>query len=463
MSAEPVSQESRSNVLAQVGLNRLRWRYFSQTILPFKYAVWKLLTYVRTFVLAYLLVLAGQLVMCTFELDTEKRLRAEHLHLQQQLKAELSNETFSLLLASGFKEVNESDPFAWDFDGVLHSRSLMFSFTTVASIGYGDMAPLTTSGQIFCIIFTLIATPGLVLTYLAAARKSLDFVYLMAMLMDERNIRIFHKYDRDDSGQLNLPEFMVALNDLGYPAREEDVRMLMEEVNICDSELISIEEFGQAMVLLEHSDAKFRKLRHTALLIFVVALIWLFVGTATFMYVESWSFVESIWFCWETSMTIGLGDLIPQTDTGRWLNVIYSFIGLGHLSLLLQSFVDMLQLHTSTLGRVEKRFVEGDTTTPTVKEVKEVQSQQKRINKRISTLKAGRLTRSFSNLLSGSKKVAGQDGESSTSRDMLATRHSSDFSLEAGRDEIPVEARPDSPKPPRWTGAKRAVEDLQTI
>ena len=26
---------------------------------------------------------------------------------------------------------------------------------------------------------------------------------------------------------------------------------------------------------------------------------------------------ESMWFCWETSMTIGLGDLIPQTDTGR--------------------------------------------------------------------------------------------------------------------------------------------------
>eukprot|EP00435_Cladocopium_sp_Y103_P011299 s262_g2.t4 len=382
---------------------RLRWRYFSQTILPFKYAVWKLLTYVRTFVLAYLLVLAGQLVMCTLELDTEKRLRAEHLHLQQQLKAELSNETFSLLLASGFKEMNESDPFAWDFRGVLHSRSLMFSFTTVASIGYGDMAPLTTSGQIFCIVFTLVATPGLVLTYLVAARKSLDFVYLMAMLMDERNIRIFHKYDKDDSGQLNLPEFTLALNDLGYPVREEDVRMLMEEVNICDSDLMTIEEFGHAMVLLEHSDAKFRKSRHTAVLIFVVALIWLFVGTATFMHVESWSFVESMWFCWETSMTIGLGDLIPQTDAGRlsvvmvgwwdtvrpwdeklrsssplqfcWLNMVYSFIGLGHLSLLLQIFVDMLQLHTSTLSRLEMRFVEGDTTTPTVKEVKEVRSR----------------------------------------------------------------------------------------
>ena len=33
-----------------------------------------------------------------------------------------------------------------------------------------------------------------------------------------RNIKTFHKYDRDDSGQLNTAEFKFALNDLGYPA-----------------------------------------------------------------------------------------------------------------------------------------------------------------------------------------------------------------------------------------------------
>ena len=28
---------------------------------------------------------------------------------------------------------------------------------------------------------------------------------------------------------------------------------------------------------------------------------------------------ESMWFCWETLMTIGLGDLVPQTVLGRIL------------------------------------------------------------------------------------------------------------------------------------------------
>ena len=33
------------------------------------------------------------------------------------------------------------------------------------------------------------------------------------------------------------------------------------------------------------------------------------------------SLEESLWFCWETIMTIGLGDLVPQTEAGSFLAV----------------------------------------------------------------------------------------------------------------------------------------------
>eukprot|EP00434_Breviolum_minutum_P012434 symbB.v1.2.010953.t2/scaffold724.1/size168915/11 len=205
----------------------------------------------------------------------------------------------------------------------------------------------------------------------------------LAMLFDERNIRTFKKYDQDGSGQLNSSEFKVALNDLGYPVSEEDVQIIMEEVNICDSELVTIEEFGQAMILLEYPNAKYQKARQTAFLVFVLALSWLMVGTACFMHLESWTFVESMWFCWETSMTIGLGDLVPQTNAGRWFNIVYSFIGLGHLSLLLQTFVDMLTKHTSILHRLEMKMLEGHSGTPSVKDVKNLRKKQKTAQKRI--------------------------------------------------------------------------------
>ena len=65
-----------------------------------------------------------------------------------------AQEPYELLLRSGFQELSESDDLAWDFDGAFHSRSLMFSFTLVASIGYGDMYPMTNGGRIFCVVFT---------------------------------------------------------------------------------------------------------------------------------------------------------------------------------------------------------------------------------------------------------------------------------------------------------------------
>lgn len=334
--------------------------------------------------LAYLLVLMGQLVMCAIERGEEAKELRSRLDLQAQLKAELSNETYSRLLKHGFAEVREGEDLAWDFSGVFHSRSFMYSFTLVASIGYGDLYPRTDGGKIFCIFFTLLATPALVVAYLFAARKSIDFMRFLALLMDEQNIRTFHKYDKDESGQLNSNEFKVALHDLGYRVTDDDVRLIMEEVNICDTTLVTIEEFGQAMILLQYPDAKYKKIRQTAMLVALVNLSWVLIGTICFMHLESWTFVESLWFCWETLMTIGLGDLVPHTEAGRWFNIIYSFIGLGQLSLLLQTFVDLLTKHSSLLHKLEMHMWEGQT--PSVKHVKEVQRKQKQAKKRLSVL-----------------------------------------------------------------------------
>eukprot|EP00438_Fugacium_kawagutii_P003081 Skav236764 [mRNA] locus=scaffold2707:41701:42828:+ [translate_table: standard] len=332
-------------------LNRLRWRYFSQTTPPCKVAFCKALTFLRTFAVAYLVVLAGQLVICTFELDQEKLRRGKTLYLQERLKDELSNETFALLLESGFVEVQPNDPFTWDFLGS-YSRSLMFSFATVSSIGYGNMAPITTAGQVFCMLFTVIATPALVVVYGVAARKMLDFMQFAVMLMDEKNLRTFKKYDCDESGQLTKPKFKAAMHDLGYTVTNADVNFIMEEINICDSDVVTIEEFGHALVLLDLPKAKCQKARQATICVICLALFWLFVGTFLFMYVETWGFLQSMWFCWETLMTIGLGDIVPQTDTGRWVNVVYSFIGLGVLALLTQTIVDLFTKHGS-IGSLE--------------------------------------------------------------------------------------------------------------
>jgi len=265
----------------------------------------------------------------------------------------------------------------------------MFSFTLVASIGYGDIAPATDAGRLFCIFFTLIATPVLVVSYLGAARKMMDFFRVSMMLFSARNILTFKKYDVDDSGQLDAPEFAAALRDLGYPVTPSDTNLIMEEVNICDSTQVTIQEFGQALILLEFPAARHEKHRMSAIISSMATLVWLLTGALCFQWIENWSFVESLWFCWETIMTIGLGDLVPQTEAGRWFNLVYSFVGLGHISVLLQSIVDLLSKHGSIIGRLEMRFLEGhhSNESPSFHDMKK---QHKHVKKRVSLLQAER-------------------------------------------------------------------------
>ncbi|CAE7023185.1 Kcnk3 [Symbiodinium natans] len=242
----------------------------------------------------------------------------------------------------------------------------MFSFTLVASIGYGNIAPATDAGRVFCMVFTLVATPALVVAYLGAARKMIDFTRVIAMLFNKKNILTFHKYDTDGSGQLDFVEFGSALRDLGYPVAESDVNLIMEEVNICDTSLVTIQEFGQALILLEFPSARQEKHRLSAMISFSTTLTWLLAGAALelrralaamrlpALHTTCMRKQEAIWFCWETLMTIGLG----------WFTLAYSFLGLGFISVLLQSIVDLLSKHSSIIGRLEMRLLEARTTKP---------------------------------------------------------------------------------------------------
>ncbi|CAJ1392752.1 unnamed protein product [Effrenium voratum] len=341
------------------GLNRLRWKYARQTFLPWKLALCKLLVGVRPMAVAYVLVMLGQLVLCALEKDQELLWRQGRAELQNRLRQELTPETYRALVDSGFREVHPNDALHWEFTGPSHSWSLMYSFTLVASIGYGDMSPTSDRSRLFCIAFTAVATPTLVVMYLGMAKNVMQIWHFFAMMMTKENILTFHKYDYDGSGQLDRAEFAIALHDLGYPVSEEDVDILMEEVNICDSSQVTIQEFSQALLLLEFPNARRQKVRLSVFLSAICTFVWLMIGTLVFTQLEAWGFVESLWFCWETLMTIGLGDYVPQTNAGRWFNLTYGFIGLGQLSLLLQAIVDLLTKHTSMLGRLEKRLMEG--------------------------------------------------------------------------------------------------------
>ncbi|MBI5565742.1 MAG: two pore domain potassium channel family protein [Chloroflexi bacterium] len=74
----------------------------------------------------------------------------------------------------------------------------------------------------------------------------------------------------------------------------------------------------------------FRQPESRALLFMAVAVIGL--GTLFYHNVEGWRWLDALYFCVVTLVTIGYGDFTPKTDAGKLFTIVYIIIGLGILS-----------------------------------------------------------------------------------------------------------------------------------
>lgn len=88
------------------------------------------------------------------------------------------------------------------------------------------------------------------------------------------------------------------------------------------------------------------------------------IGIVAFRYLESWSTLDAAYFTVVTMATIGFGDLVPQTTTGRSFCILFIFLSLSTLSALLRSISALSQLRLSVgIKRLEtarlQRYLAG--------------------------------------------------------------------------------------------------------
>jgi voltage-gated potassium channel len=92
------------------------------------------------------------------------------------------------------------------------------------------------------------------------------------------------------------------------------------------------------------------------LLVFVALL--LLAGTLFYHKVEGWSGLDSLYFTVVTLTTIGYGDFVPHTATGKIFTMVYILLGLGVLAV----FVSTIAEHTLADQRlIAKRLTKGNT------------------------------------------------------------------------------------------------------
>ena len=61
----------------------------------------------------------------------------------------------------------------------------------------------------------------------------------------------------------------------------------------------------------------------------VVFLLMISIGAFAYHKVEGWRYLDSIYFVVITVTTIGYGDLVPHTDTGKIFTIFFSFFGIA--------------------------------------------------------------------------------------------------------------------------------------
>merc|ERR1712100_939354 len=74
----------------------------------------------------------------------------------------------------------------------------------------------------------------------------------------------------------------------------------------------------------------FNAYQHRILVDSVVVLLFLLVGAAGFTELEpTWSYLDSIYFCWITTTTVGLGDFVPTNMKSMFFLFLYGCVSLG--------------------------------------------------------------------------------------------------------------------------------------
>ncbi|XP_063852866.1 TWiK family of potassium channels protein 7-like [Scylla paramamosain] len=170
--------------------------------------------------------------------------------------------------------------YSWQF-----AESVFFASTIVTTIGYGNQAPVTFWGRLFCILFGFVGIP---VTLSVISELGTFFANLVSRVyLRLRNLVNCGRADK----------WLAACKGLG-------------------------EKGSKGMAVVGAVGA---------------LLIYMGVGGAFFtLWEENWSFFEGFYFCFITMTTVGLGDLVPARTDVMFLCTVYILVGLAITSTIIE-------------------------------------------------------------------------------------------------------------------------------
>ena len=70
--------------------------------------------------------------------------------------------------------------------------------------------------------------------------------------------------------------------------------------------------------------------------------IMVIIGVIIFSYLESWGFIDSLYFTMTTMLAVGYGDIIPTNPISKMLSIAYAIIGLTIFLIIVSILVKII-------------------------------------------------------------------------------------------------------------------------
>lgn len=141
--------------------------------------------------------------------------------------------------------------------------------------------------------------------------------------------------------------------------------------------------------------------KHLFTIIFILLLV-VSIGAYAYHSVEGWNYLDSTYFVVITITTIGYGDLVPQTATGKIFTMFFSFIGIA-LALYFLSFISS-NLFKKHLGRKVGEIKKETKKQEEIKEQKGRKTKSKKPKNFKNSKKSKKFKKSKKKKSSGKKR-----------------------------------------------------------
>jgi len=218
-------------------------------------------------------------------------------------------QTVAVAATSGIEMATKDVIYKWSY-----IQAVFFTSTILTTIGYGNIAPVTTAGRVFCILFAIVGIP---FTLSVIADVGQIFATLLSTLWSK------YKHLIEPIKQ-KIKDYKKRKAEREKERMREEGQELDEDDDDDDDEE---DGFGTNAL--------------TAFLALAFLTCFLSIGSIIFTFWEDWTFFEAFYFCFITMTTIGFGDIVPdivgQEKTAYMLIcMIYILVGLAFTSTIIE-------------------------------------------------------------------------------------------------------------------------------